>query len=145
MPIRARVGRHTRAGGRHCQNWADDQQTVIDLLNRIPIHSGGKGGALRPQVVAGIASSELYAAIVEFERIHFPRQHLGFFDPGGPMFRKLETLGTPAPAPRASPPPSRPTPPPPAPTPATVPRPQPESRNSSFRFSATPLITLIRA
>jgi hypothetical protein len=120
MPIRARVGRHTRAGGRHCQNWADDQQTVIDLLNRIPIVSGGKSGALRPRVVAGIASSELYAAIVEFERKNFPSQHLGFFDPGGPMFKKLETLGMPAPAPRASPPPP---PPPSAPTTGPIPRP----------------------
>ena len=121
MPIRARVGRHTRVGGRQCQNWADDQQTVIDLQNRIPIASGGKNGALRPRVVAGIASSELYAAIVEFERKHFPTQHLGFFDPGGPMFKKLETLATPAPAPRASPPP--PPPPPPAPTTGPIPRP----------------------
>jgi hypothetical protein len=53
-------------------------------------------------VVAGIASSELYAAIVDFERQNFPSQHLGFFDPGGPMFKKLETLGTPAPAPQGT-------------------------------------------
>ena len=124
MPIRARVGRHTRAGGRHCQNWAEDQQTVIDLLNRVPVAGGGTNGALRPRVVAGIASSELYAAIVEFERKNFPRQHLGFFDPGGPMFKKLETLATPPPAPRASPPPPPPPPPPPAaPTSGPIPRP----------------------
>src|SRR5436190_9887515 len=132
MPIRARVGRHTRAGGRQCQNWADDQQTVIDLLNRVPIGSGGKSGALKPRVVAGIASSELYAAIVEFERKHFPSQHLGFFDPGGPMFKKLEALRTLAPAPRPSPtlppPPrvaARPPPPPPPPAPTTGPIPRP--------------------
>jgi hypothetical protein len=56
MPIRARVGKHTRAGGRQCQNWADDQKTVIDLLNRIPVTNGGAGGGLRPRIVAGIAS-----------------------------------------------------------------------------------------
>src|SRR5262245_55568161 len=26
MALRGRVGRHAQAGGRHCQNWADDQQ-----------------------------------------------------------------------------------------------------------------------
>src|SRR4051794_29321572 len=48
MPIRARVGRHTRAGGRECQNRADDQKTVIDLLNRIPATSGGVWAILKP-------------------------------------------------------------------------------------------------
>src|SRR5262245_28191750 len=119
MLIRARVGRHTQAGGRHCQNWAEDQKTVIDLLNRIPTASGGAGGSLRPRVVGGIASNELYAAIVAFETKHFPRQHLGFFEPGGTMFRKLEALGTPAPAPPA-PPRSAPAPPPPSPAAPTT-------------------------
>jgi hypothetical protein len=41
MPIRARVGKHTRAGGRQCQNLADDQRTVVDLLNRIPTARAG--------------------------------------------------------------------------------------------------------
>jgi hypothetical protein len=122
MPIRARVGKHTRAGERQCQNWADDQKTVIDLLNRIPVINGGAGGGLRPRVIGGIASHELYAAIVSFETKHFPEQRLGFFEPGGAMFRKLEMLGTPAPAPA----PSAPPPPPPAPAPPTrgvIPRP----------------------
>jgi hypothetical protein len=114
MPIRARVGKHTRAGGRQCQNWADDQKTVVDLLNRIPVASGGAGGSLRPRIVAGIASGELYAAIIAFETKNFPGQHLGFFEPGGPMFGKLETLGTLAPVP--PPAPSPPAPPPPAPS-----------------------------
>jgi hypothetical protein len=124
MPIRARVGKHTQAGGRQCQNWADDQKTVIDLLNRIPTASGGAGGGLRPRVIAGIASNELYAAIVAFERKNFPGQHLGFFDPGGPMFRKLEVLGTPAPAPPtlAPPAPAPAAPPPAAPTTGQIPR-----------------------
>lgn len=101
MPIRARVGRHTRAGGRHCQNWVDDQRVVIDLLNRVSTANGGQGQGLRPRIVAGIASNDLYAAIVAFEAKNFPGQHLGFFDPGGPMFRRLEALGTPAAAPSA--------------------------------------------
>jgi hypothetical protein len=124
MPIRARVGKHTRAGERQCQNWADDQKVVIDLLNRSPVASSGAGGGLKPRIVAGIASRELYAAIVAFETKHFPGQRLGFFEPGGPMFRKLEVLGTPAPAPpvRAPAPPPPPPPPPAAPTTGPVPR-----------------------
>ena len=59
MPIRARVGKHTKAGGRQCQNWADDQRTVVDLLNRIPTASGGAGGGLRPRIIGGIAGNEL--------------------------------------------------------------------------------------
>jgi len=121
MALRARVGRHTQAGGRHCQNWADDQRTVVDLLNRIPTANGGAGGGLRPRVIAGIASDELYAAIVAFETKNFPGQRLGFFEPGGPMFRRLEVLGTPAPAPPA-PAPAAP-PPPAAPTTGPIPRP----------------------
>src|SRR5262249_12269999 len=122
MPIRARVGKHTQAGGRQCQNWADDQKAVIDLLNQIPTASGGAGRGLRPRVIAGIASNELSAAFVAFERKNFPGQHLGFFDPGGPMFRKLEALGTPTPAP-AAPAPAAPPPPPAAPTTGPIPRP----------------------
>ena len=124
MPIRARVGKHTRAGGRQCQNWADDQKTVVDLLNRIPATNGGAGGGLRPRIIAGIASAELYAAIVAFETKHFPGQRLGFFEPGGTMFRKLEVLGTPAPAPAppAASPPPRAQAAPAAPTTGPVPR-----------------------
>jgi hypothetical protein len=120
--MRARVGKHTQDGRRDCQNWVDDQNRVIDLLNRIPTASGGAGGGLRPRVIAGIASNELYAAIVAFERKYFPGQHLGYFDPAGPMFRKLEALGTPAPAPRA-PAPAAPPPTPAAPTTGPIPRP----------------------
>jgi hypothetical protein len=123
MPIRARVGKHTRAGGQQCQNWADDQKTVIDLLNRISTAYGGAGAGLRPRIVGGIASKELYAAIVAFEMKNFPGQRLGFFEPGGPMFRKLEALGTPAPAPPAPvPAPPAPPPPPAEPTTGDVPR-----------------------
>jgi hypothetical protein len=90
--LRARVGRHTRAGGRACQNRADDQKTVIDLLNRIPAASGGAGGGLKPRVIDGIASNERYAAIVAFETKYLPGRRLGYFEPGGTMFRKLEAL-----------------------------------------------------
>ena len=122
MPLRARVGRHSKTGGRHCQNWADDQKTIIDLLNKIPAASGGTSGALRPRIVVGMASKELYAAIAAFEAKHFPGQGSGYFDPGGAMFRKLEALAAPAPAPPA-PMPSAPPPSPTAPTSGPIPRP----------------------
>ncbi len=123
MPIRARVGRHTRAGGRHCQNWADDQKDIIDLLNRIPVTSGGTGGGLNPRIVAGICSNELYAAISAFEDKYFPGQRSGFIDPGGPMYQKLAILVASASAPApAAPPPPPPPPPPAAPTTGPIPR-----------------------
>src|SRR5437870_3081919 len=130
MPIRARVGRHTRSGGRHCQNWADDQKDIIDLLNRIPLTSGGTGGGFNPRIVAGICSDELYAAISAFEDKYFPGQRIGFIDPGGPMYQKLAILAASAsaPAPAAPPvlpaaPPVAPPAPPAAPTTGPIPRP----------------------
>jgi hypothetical protein len=106
MAIRARVGRHTQLGGRHCQNWSDDQRAVIDLLNRISPPNGGAGGSLHPRIVAGIASAELYSAIVAFENRHFPGQRGGFVEPGSPMYQRLEALAAAAaaPAPVAAPP-----------------------------------------
>jgi hypothetical protein len=92
MSIRARVGRHNKSGGRHCQNWADDQAIVVSLLNQIPQEQGGADGELHPRLVAGIASDDLFAAILRFEDKHFRGQRSGFIDPGGPMFRKLESL-----------------------------------------------------
>jgi hypothetical protein len=89
MPIRARVGRHTRSGGGHCQNWADDQKVIIDLLNSIPRTSGGTQGSLNPRIVAGICSNELYAAISAFEDKYWPGQRSGYIDPGGAMYQKL--------------------------------------------------------
>src|SRR5260370_32194760 len=112
MSIRARVGRHTRSGGRHCQNWADDQKVIIDLLNHIPLTSGGTGGGLNPRIVAGICSDQLYAAISAFEDRYFPGQRSGFIDPSGPMYQKLTILAArapAAPAPAAPPPPAAPT------------------------------------
>ena len=92
MPLRGRVGRHSHAGGRQCQNWSDDQTTVITLLNRIPVSDGGAGGSLTGRIVAGLSSDALYRAIVQFEDRHFPRQRSGFVDPGGPMLMRLEQL-----------------------------------------------------
>ena len=111
MPIRARVGRHTRSGGGHCQNWADDQKVIIDLLNSIPRTSGGTQGGLNPRIVAGICSNELYAAISAFEDKYWPGQRSGYIDPGGAMYQKLALLAAPA----ASPPAAAAPPPPPAP------------------------------
>jgi hypothetical protein len=121
MPIRARVGRHTRDGGRHCQNWSDDQQTIVNLLNSVSIGNGGTGGSLKPRIVAGMAAEDMYKAIVAFEDKYFPGQRSGYFDPGGKMYTKLEALAaaavapTPKPSVPAPPPPSPPPPPPPLP------------------------------
>ncbi len=96
MPLQGRVGRHTRHGGRHCQNWIKDQQTVIDLLNRIAVGDGGTGGSLTGKIngrlVDGMASDALYGAISRFESKHFPGQTSGFVDPGGRMLARMEAL-----------------------------------------------------
>jgi hypothetical protein len=92
MPLRGRVGRHTRTGGRHCQNWPDDQQSVISLLNRVPISDGGSAGRLGNKVISGICSDELYRAISSFEDKHFPGQGSGYVDPAGPMLKRMEDL-----------------------------------------------------
>ena len=100
MPLRARVGRHTRAGGRHCQNWPDDQQNVISLLNRVPISDGGSAGRLGNKVISGICSDELYRAISSFEDKHFPGQGSGYIDPDGAILKRMEDLAAvPAPGP----------------------------------------------
>jgi hypothetical protein len=51
MSTKGRVGRHTQFAGRHCQNWADDQKTVIGFLNRISVANGGAGGSLNPRII----------------------------------------------------------------------------------------------
>ncbi len=70
MSLRGRVGRHNVAGNRQCQNRPEDQQTVITLLNRIPVKDGGAGGTLSDRVVDGVASDALCRAILQFERKH---------------------------------------------------------------------------
>lgn len=92
MALRGRVGRHTQLGGKQCQNWSDDQQAVIDLLNRIAPSNAGTGGSFKPRIIAGIASDALSNAIVAFENRHFPGQRRGFVEPGGTMYQKLEAL-----------------------------------------------------
>jgi len=92
MSIRGRVGRHTNSQGKQCQNWENDQRTVIDLLNRIPVTDGGAGGSLAGRVIPGVASDALYDAIRRFEEKYFLRQHNGFVDPGGAMLRRMEQL-----------------------------------------------------
>jgi hypothetical protein len=91
MPLKGRVGRHA-SDGRQCQNWKADQQTVVDLLNLIPVADGGTAGYLRTRIVAGLASTELYQAILTFEKKHFAGQVRGFVDPGGAVLAKLEAL-----------------------------------------------------
>src|SRR5262249_8148537 len=101
--LRARVGRHATTG-KQCQNWKDDQQKVIALLNRIPVADGGAEGMLNEPVVAGYASQPLYTSILFFQKHHFPGTPSGFVDPGGPVLAKMESLGSrPAPAAPAKP------------------------------------------
>lgn len=106
MPLRGRVGRHTRLGGRQCQNWPDDQQTIIDLLNHIPVSQGGAGGSITGGVISGVSSDALYKAIVQFEDRYYPGQRNGFVEPGGTMLKLMEALAAEKPA--AVPPPAKP-------------------------------------
>ena len=108
MSIKARVGRHARDGGRHCQNWPEDQRTVIDLLNAIPAAAGGAGGGLKPRVVSGVCSDELYRAILVFEGRYMPGPSDGFLDPDGGMLKRMEELTKPAGRSISSRPPTRP-------------------------------------
>jgi hypothetical protein len=98
MSLRGRVGRHANTGAQ-CQNWADDQQTVIDLLNGASVANGGAEGKLGGRVVAGIASEALCQAILNFQKKYFPAQPSGFVDPSGPVLAKMEALTAPAAAP----------------------------------------------
>lgn len=98
MPIRGRVGRRANTG-RHCQNWKDDQQTVIKLLNAIPADKGGAEGSLKGDVVAGIAGDGLYQAILTFQKKHFPARQTGFIEPAGDMLGWMEMQAAPKPAP----------------------------------------------
>jgi hypothetical protein len=102
MALRGRVGRHASTG-RQCQNWREDQQEVIALLNKIPIADGGAEGTLKPPVVAGYAADALYTSILYFQKKQFPAAQSGYVDPGGPVLAKLQSLA------------SRPPPPPPKP------------------------------
>jgi hypothetical protein len=108
MPLRGRVGRHTGQGGRHCRNSPEDQQTVIALLNGIPVSEGGAGGSITGRVIDGMANDALYRALVRFEDRHFPGQRSGFVDPGGRMLKLMEALSAPRPA--VVPPPAPPEP-----------------------------------
>ena len=92
MPLRARVGRHTRQEGRHCQNWPDDQRIVIGLLNRVSVDAGGAEGRLSKPVISGICSDELYRAISTFEDKYWAGQRSGYVDPGGAMLKRMEEL-----------------------------------------------------
>lgn len=96
MSLRGCVGRYTREDGRHCQNWPDDQLTVIDLLNSVAPYDGGAGGSLdgniNGRLVAGISSDALYRAISQFEDTQFPGQCTGVVAPDSLLLRRLEEL-----------------------------------------------------
>src|SRR6266404_333368 len=92
MSLQARVGRHTRNGGRHIKNKANDQQTVTELLNGISTSDGGAAGSLNGHIVAGICGESLYGAISKFEDKYFPSERSGYVDPGGAMLQLMERL-----------------------------------------------------
>ena len=90
MSILERVGRHARAGGRHCRNLVDDQQFIINLLNYISVSLGGTEGKLQfKRLVDGVCPDALYAAIVRFEDRYFPKQGSGYVDPDGMMIKEV--------------------------------------------------------
>lgn len=102
MSIRGRVGRHNKTGGRHCQNWIDDQKEIVRLLNSIAEDQGGTAGKLNPRFIGGMAAEDLFKAILKFEQKYFPGQNSGFVDPGGRMLQKMEMLAASKPAPAAN-------------------------------------------
>src|SRR6266496_451557 len=114
MPIKGRVGRHMHNRGRQCQNWSEDQQYIIDLLNRIPANQAGAHGTLSGRIISGISSDALYGAILVFEEKHFPGRRSGFIDPNGAVLRRMEALvssrssAPSAPSPQVSPKPPSP-------------------------------------
>ncbi len=93
MPLRGRVGRHANSGAQ-CQNWAEDQQTVIALLNRIPAADGGPEASIAGRVVAGVSSDALFHAILRFQRKYFPGQQTGFVSPGDGVLAFMEMLAS---------------------------------------------------
>src|SRR3954468_23573860 len=93
MPLRARVGRHAKTGAQ-CQNWVEDQQTVIALLNLIPAIDGGAEASLAGRVVGGISGDALYDAILRFQKRYFPAQQSGFVDPGDAVLARMEQLAS---------------------------------------------------
>ncbi|MCC8972005.1 hypothetical protein [Bradyrhizobium brasilense] len=105
MPqLKDKVGRFA-ATGRGCQNWKQDQELVISLLNKIAISDGGAETMLKPQmVVTGHASDSLYNSILYFQKKNFPGTPDGYIRPGGPTFNRLVDLATKA---AAKPPPPK--------------------------------------
>ncbi|WFU44325.1 hypothetical protein QA640_18890 [Bradyrhizobium sp. CB82] len=76
---------------------------MISLLNVIPTADGGANGGLGGRVVAGIASEDLFKAILRFQGQYFPTQQSGFVDPGGAVLTRMEQLAArPAAVPKAA-------------------------------------------
>ncbi|MBK7238278.1 MAG: hypothetical protein IPI02_22815 [Sterolibacteriaceae bacterium] len=101
--ISASVGRSDN-GTRQCHNLPADQSLVIGLLNRIGQAQGGRReNPLPTNVVRGAATTDLYQAILAFQRA----QHLsvdGHVDPEQATLRRLDELaGAPTAAIRSTP------------------------------------------
>jgi hypothetical protein len=91
MQLRARVGRHFKTG-KNCQNWKSDQEKVIALLNKAQISDGGAQGMITAPVVGGMASQQLFTAILYFQDKNFPENVTGFFEPTGSPLAHLERI-----------------------------------------------------
>jgi peptidoglycan hydrolase-like protein with peptidoglycan-binding domain len=91
--ISASVGKFD-SGTRQCHNTVGDQSIVIGLLNLIGRAQGGRREMPLPGNPRwGVASPELYQAILQFQRVN----HLsvdGHVDPGQATLRKLDELAS---------------------------------------------------
>ena len=79
--------------GNNALNAANDQVTVINLLNKTPRQSGGPSEPLGLNVLSGKPSMRLVQAIIAFQQVNLPlRKPDGRVDPDGPTLEKLNQL-----------------------------------------------------
>lgn len=89
-PLTGRVGKHR--DGRQAQNNKADQESVITLLNMIPVADGGTAGALQTRTVNGLASRALLKAIDAYQKKQVPGQVTGIIEPGGNQYMQMAVL-----------------------------------------------------
>lgn len=89
--LKSDVGR-ALSSGRSCMNRTEDQQLVVELLNRVSADEGGADGVLSVYRVPGYAEPPLCRAIVRFQRRHFPREVTGVIAPKSAVFARLQLL-----------------------------------------------------
>ena len=89
--LKGNVGRRPN---RHCMNYVADQLAAQMLLNSIPQHFGGTGGALEiKKPMAGICPDALYNAILDFQHKNVGSITAdGIVEPGGTTLLFLNRL-----------------------------------------------------